>query len=88
MPKILSNTTPLISLMKISQLEILKKIYSEIAIPEAVYKEIEAGKHKEFYHDLSKIEWIKIRSIKDKRSLNYFLDLDAGEAEALSKTIN
>jgi predicted nucleic acid-binding protein len=69
--------------MKISQLEILKKIYSEIVIPEAVYKEIEAGKHKKFYRDLSKIDWIKIRSIKDKRSINYFLDLDAGEAEAI-----
>lgn len=83
MPEIVSNTTPLISLMKISQLEILKKIYSEIVIPEAVYKEIEAGKHKEFYRDLSKIDWIKIRSIKNKRSINYFLDLDAGEAEAI-----
>jgi len=83
MPKIVSNTTPLISLMKISKLEILKKIYSEIIVSEAVYKEIEAGKHKEFYQDLSKIEWIKIESIKNKLSVNYFLDLDAGEAEAI-----
>ena len=83
MPKIVSNTTPLISLMKISELEILKKLYSEIFIPQAVYKEIEAGKNKEFYQDLSKIKWIKIKSIKDKLSVNYFLDLDAGEAEAI-----
>ena len=83
MPRIVSNTTPLISLMKISQIEILKKIYSEIVIPEAVYKEIEAGKHKEFYRDLSKIDWIKIQSIKDKHSIDYFLDLDVGEAEAI-----
>lgn len=83
MPKIVSNTTPLISLMKISQLEILKKIYSEIIIPEAVYKEVEAGKHKDFYRDLSEIDWIKIQSIKDKHSTDYFLELDAGEAEAI-----
>jgi predicted nucleic acid-binding protein len=69
--------------MKISQIEILKKIYSEIVIPEAVYKEIEAGKHKEFYRDLSRIDWIKIQSIKDKHSIDYFLDLDAVEAEAI-----
>lgn len=83
MPKIVSNTTPLISLMKISQLEILEEIYSEIIISEAVYEEIEAGRHKEFYRDLSKIKWIKIKSIKDKLSVNYFLDLDAGEAETI-----
>lgn len=83
MPRIVSNTTPLISLMKISQLEILEKIYSEIIIPEAVYEEIEAGKHKEFYRDLSKIEWIKIQSIDDKNSVDYYLDLDAGEAETI-----
>lgn len=83
MPKIVSNTTPLISLMKISRLEILQKIYSEIIVPDAVYEEVEAGKHKKFYQDLSKIEWIKIKSIKDKLSVDYFLDLDAGEAEAI-----
>jgi len=69
--------------MKISQLEILKKIYSEIIIPEAVYKEVEAGKHKDFYRDLSEIDWIKIQSIKDKHSTDYFLELDAGDAKRL-----
>jgi predicted nucleic acid-binding protein len=83
MPKIVSDTTPLISLMKISRLEILHKIYSEVIIPKAVYEEIEAGKYKKFHQDLSKIRWIKIENIRDKLSVNYFLDLDAGEAEAI-----
>lgn len=42
MHKVVSNTTPIISLLKISRLEILKEIYSEIIIPEAVYREIES----------------------------------------------
>lgn len=32
---------------------------------------------------LLKIDWIKVREIKDKRSLQYFLDLDKGEAETI-----
>ncbi|MBN2636828.1 MAG: DUF3368 domain-containing protein [Prolixibacteraceae bacterium] len=83
MLKVVSNTTPLISLLKLSKIEILKDLYSEIVIPRAVYKEFKAGKDKEFYQDLSRIKWIKIKDIKDELSVKYFLDLDAGEAETI-----
>jgi len=83
MLKIVSNTTPIISLLKISRLDILKELYSEISIPYAVFQEIEAGKNKGYYQDLSNIDWIKIVKIQDKQALKYFLDLDAGEAEAI-----
>ncbi len=79
MPKVVSNTTPIISLLKLSQLDILKELYSKISIPFAVFQEIEAGKNKGYYQDLSKIDWIKIIKIQDKQALKYFLDLDAGE---------
>lgn len=83
MLNIVSNTTPIISLLKLSKLEILQSLYSEINIPDAVYQEIEAGKSKEYYRDLSLLDWINIREIKDKNALRYFLGLDAGEAEAI-----
>lgn len=83
MPKIVSNTTPIISLLKINKLQILKELYEEIIIPGEVYNEIEAGKDKEFYTDLAKIEWIKIERIQNPKSLAFFLDLDKGEAEAI-----
>jgi predicted nucleic acid-binding protein len=83
MLKVVSNTTPIISLLKLNQLEILRELYTEVIIPKAVYLEIENGKHKEYYQDLSKLSWIRIQKIQDKLSLNYFLDLDAGEAEAI-----
>ncbi len=83
MLKVVSNTTPIISLLKLSQIDILKKLYGKISIPKAVYKEIECGKNKGYYQDLSKIDWIKIQEIQDKKALKYFLDLDAGEAEAI-----
>ncbi|HCE59211.1 MAG TPA: DUF3368 domain-containing protein [Prolixibacteraceae bacterium] len=83
MLKVVSNTTPIISLLKLNKLDLLKQLYSQIFIPLAVYNEIEAGKAKGFYKDLSKFDWIKIVEVKDKPAIKYFLDLDSGEAEAI-----
>ncbi len=43
MPKIVSNTTPILSLLKLNRLDFLQKFYKQIYIPAAVYKEIEVG---------------------------------------------
>jgi predicted nucleic acid-binding protein len=83
MRKVVSNTTPIISLLKLNRLDLLRELYEEIYIPNAVFDEIEAGKSTGFYRDLSGIHWIKIVEIKDKNSVRYFLDLDDGEAEAI-----
>lgn len=72
MLKVVSNTTPIISLLKIGKLKIFKDLYGEIFIPQEVFNEIEAGNHKEFYTDLSKIDWIKIEKINNEKSLSYF----------------
>lgn len=83
MRKIVSNTTPIISLLKIGKLSILKDLYKSIIIPKEVFNEIENGKNKSYYINLLEIEWIEIKEIKDKKSLSYFLDLDKGEAETI-----
>lgn len=83
MPKVVSNTTPIISLLKLDRLELLQKLYSEVYIPTAVHREIEAGKSKRFYRDLLKVDWINIVEIQNKSAVKYFLDLDEGEAEAI-----
>ncbi len=83
MLKVVSNTTPIISLLKLNRLDLLKQLYKQIYIPNAVFNEIEAGKEKGFYKDLSSISWINIIEINDKISVKYFLDLDSGEAEAI-----
>jgi predicted nucleic acid-binding protein len=83
MLRVVSNTNPIISLLKLDRLELLQKLYNQINIPKAVFNEIEAGKNKAYYKDLSKIEWININPIQDTNALKYFLDLDDGEAEAI-----
>lgn len=83
MLKVVSNTTPIISLLKIDELSILKDLYGKVILPQEVYYEIENGKKKEYYVDLSELDWIEIKPIKDQKSLSYFLDLDKGEAETI-----
>ena len=83
MPKVVSNTTPLISLLKLNHLEILQELYTHVHIPMAVFNEIELGKKKGYYKDLSEIDWISIVEIQDSLAVKYFLDLDDGEAEAI-----
>lgn len=83
MRKIISNTTPILSLLKIDKLEILKEIYKNIIIPFAVYEEIENGREKSYYQDLTQLDWIKIKKISNPKELSFFIDLDKGEAEVL-----
>ena len=90
MRKIISNTTPILSLLKIDKLYLLKELYGKIIVPFAVYQEIERGKVKPYYQDLSSIKWIEIRKIENPKSREYIVDLDKGEAEVLilAKEIN
>lgn len=83
MRKVVSNTTPLLSLLKIDKLELLKALYGTVIIPEAVFREIETGRDWTYYTDLSKVDWIEIRNVKNPASLDFFFDLDRGEAEVL-----
>ncbi len=83
MRKIISDTTPIISLLKVDKLNLLKELYTKIIIPKAVYSEIENGKEKPYYHDLTKFDWIDIQEITNSDSKDFLLDLGDGEAEVL-----
>ena len=37
---VISDTTPIISLIKINRLDLLQKLFNEILIPQAVYREL------------------------------------------------
>jgi predicted nucleic acid-binding protein len=79
--KVVSNTTPVLSLIKIGKLELLKNLFGNIIVPFAVYEEMEAGKDRAFYVNLCELEWIKIEKIDNPKVRSYLLDLDEGEAE-------
>jgi predicted nucleic acid-binding protein len=83
MPKVVSNTTPILSLLKIGKLDLLKDLYKTILVPRAVYREIEAGKERDFYTDLDTLDWVAIERINSPQDRMYLFDLDDGEAETL-----
>lgn len=87
MPKIVSNTTPILSFIKIDRLDILRTLYKEILIPEAVYRELEEGKNK-YYVNISNENWIKIFTVKNKNFVEQLEEeLDRGEAEAIALSL-
>lgn len=92
MPEIvISNTTPLITLMGLGDLDILRKLYGRIVVPNAVFEEIESGKSKVAYQPLRAFDWIEIRSVLQTKEVTRLLDtLDRGEAEVivLAKELN
>lgn len=90
MHKVVCNTTPILSLLKIQQLHLLETFYSIVIIPEAVWQEVEAGKNKQFYTDLSTLPWLDIQVVQNKVALQYLTDIDQGEAEVivLAREIN
>jgi hypothetical protein len=84
---VVSDTTPLITLMKIDHLDLLEKAFGEIQIPEAVYTELTSNPR--FQTEISQIQncpFIHIQKISDERSVNLFrraTGLDIGESEAI-----
>ena len=87
--KTVSNTTPIIPLSSIGKIEILKYIFQEIIIPQAVYEEIKA-KQGYGYNEVD-LSFIKVQAIQNTEQEEFLLEqLDACEAQAivLSKEVN
>lgn len=69
MPKtVIVNSTPLIALAGIGELEILRSVYGQINIPKAVYNEVtvKSGKVSDA---VRAADWINIVEIKDVDSI-------------------
>jgi predicted nucleic acid-binding protein len=80
--KVVANTTPLISLASIGKLELLKDIFGEIIIADAVYNEIKA-KQGYGYNEID-ADFIKVQSIKGIAYRDFLLNqLDLGETETI-----
>lgn len=85
-----SNTTPIISLSSIGKIEILRDIFQEIIIPQAVYDEIKSKQGSYGYNEVD-LAFISVEKVKNEDLTLHYLDqLDIGEAETivLSKELN
>lgn len=84
MLKVIVNSTPLIVLCGIGHLDILRKLYHEIFIPTAVYREVTAVEDSACIQIKTAGEWIHVKEIQDHTEKKmYKAKLHAGEVEVM-----
>ena len=83
--KIVCNASPLINLARIGKLDLLRELYGELIIPEAVWHEVvEEGSGQPGADEVKCADWIKTQGVTNmdlRRALQQ--ELDAGETEAI-----
>jgi len=85
------NTTPIIALALIGQLDLLQHLYGEVMIPPAVQAEVLVGGPSGVgVAGLQTANWIRTVPLQDPRRADLLSDLDRGEAEviALAQELN
>lgn len=85
MRKVIVNTTPLIALCHVGQLDLLKKLYGEIIIPQAVYRELSEKKESICKKQVdASLNWICVEKIENKMAKSMFkTQLHDGEVEVM-----
>lgn len=85
MRKVVVNTTPLIALSHVGQLDILRKLYGEIIIPEAVYRELSVKMESTCKKAVdSSLSWIRVEKIQNQMAKSmYKTQLHDGEVEVM-----
>lgn len=80
---VVSDTTPLISLMKIGHLDILQSYFGEIQIPEVVFAELTSNpRFAEEAEQIRHCSFIKVVTVADAKSVAFIrraTGLDLGE---------
>ena len=84
---VVSDTTPLISLLKINRLDLLEKLYGSVLIPKAVFSELTSNKIYQSETDIiSRSNFIECREVSNFQALKILqvvTTLDLGESEAI-----
>lgn len=87
---VVSDTTPLISLLKIERLDLLEKLFGQVLIPKAVFYELTADERFGFEADqIREKNYIIVKAVKNPESANILkraTGLDQGESEAIVLT--
>ena len=83
---VVSNTSPLISLARLGQLELLRALYGELLVPEAVWQEVVVeGAGHPGAAELEFASWIQRRTVTNRPLVQALRQhLGAGEAEAIA----
>jgi predicted nucleic acid-binding protein len=88
---VVSNSSPIINLAHVGQLDLLREMYGRLVIPGAVFEIIVSGRGKTGVDEVLGAEWIKTLFLTDRTLYRTLMDqLDSGEAEtiALGRELN
>ena len=84
---VVSDTTPLISLMKAAKLDLLGPLFQEVLIPNAVYAELTTNPNfAEEAEQIKSCPFIKVVTVKEPKAVDVLqrsAGLDLGESEAI-----
>ena len=84
---IVSDTTPIISLLKINGLDLLEKLFGEVLIPNAVYNELTTDKRfsdeAELVIHAPYIKTVSVSNPKAVRILRIATGLDQGDRKSV-----
>ena len=87
---VVSDTTPLISLLKINHLDLLKKLFGDVLIPQAVFDELTDDERFRLEADqIREKKFIVVKPVNNPESTNILkraTGLDQGESEAIVLT--
>jgi len=83
--KVVCDSTALIGLAKIDKVDLLKQIFTDVYIPEAVFNEVVSrGIERPGTKEIDNADWIKTVGVKDKRTIQILIaEIGRGEAETL-----
>lgn len=86
---VVSNTSPIINLAAVGQLELLQRLFGTIAIPQAVFHEIAVkGYGQAGAIEIRTYPWFERHSTQDMALVKRLeQELDAGEAEAIALAV-
>ena len=86
---VVSNTSPIVNLAAVGQLDLLQQLYEKLSIPQAVYREITVvGAGQPGAMEVQTLEWIGSRRVTDRVLVTVLqTELDEGEAEAIALAI-
>lgn len=72
---VVSDTTPLISLLKINQLDLLEKLFGEVLIPEAVFNELTVDERFQLEAQLIRQkEFIAVKPVNNLESISQHIE--------------
>ena len=81
---VVSNNTPLVALWILGRLDLLRDLYGEVLIPQAVHDEFIATEQARRQTTLNRAPWIKVTSVANPKRALVYIGLDRGEAEVLA----